>query len=53
MVKITCPVCGGRGRVPDLSYVGPMAYYNPYGIPVPPHAGQVLCGQLSPVYRGK
>lgn len=28
MVKIRCPVCGGRGRVP-IHFEGPMAYYNP------------------------
>jgi len=28
MVKITCPVCGGKGRIP-IKFSGPMCYYNP------------------------
>jgi len=28
MVKITCPVCRGYGRIPEKTKV-PMSYYNP------------------------
>ncbi|MFA5366268.1 MAG: hypothetical protein WC325_13890 [Candidatus Bathyarchaeia archaeon] len=28
-MKVTCPVCNGKGRVP-IHYNGDMAYYNPY-----------------------
>ncbi len=27
-IKITCPVCKGKGRVP-IKYSGAMAFYNP------------------------
>ena len=27
-MKVTCPVCGGKGRVP-IHYEGVMCYYNP------------------------
>jgi len=44
VVKITCPVCNGRGRVPDRSYVGLMAYYDPSTGERGPHVTCPACG---------
>lgn len=43
-MKITCPVCGGTGRIPDMSYSGPMAYYNPMTGDSWPHKTCPACG---------
>lgn len=29
-MKIPCPICKGRGKIPSLDFLGPMYYYNPY-----------------------
>lgn len=43
MVKITCPVCGGKGRVP-IHHEGAMAYYNPQTGENWPHKPCPGCG---------
>jgi DnaJ-class molecular chaperone len=43
MVKISCPVCNGKGRVP-ISFDGPMIYYNPHTGESWPHKICPGCG---------
>ena len=43
MVKVTCPVCGGKGRVP-IKFAGPMSYYNPRTGDRFPHEPCSACG---------
>ena len=43
MVKITCPVCHGTGRVP-IKYSGLVDYYNPVTGDSFPHETCPACG---------
>jgi len=43
MVKIICPVCKGKGRIP-IDFSGPMAYYNPITGDSFPHKICPACG---------